>query len=79
MDNKELLGKIIDIVKDVTEKDDISPEANLLDTESLDSMGIATVITKIEEAYNIELDVEDITMENFLTVNAIVSLVEKYL
>ncbi len=79
MDNKELFGKIIDIVKDVTEKDDISPEANLLDTESLDSMGIATVITKIEEAYNIELDVEDITMENFLTVNAIVSLVEKYL
>ena len=79
MDNKELLGKIIDIVKDVTEKDDISPEANLLDTESLDSMGIATVITKIEEAYNIELDVEDITMENFLTVNAIASLVEKYL
>ena len=79
MDNKELLGKIIDIVKDVTEKDDVTADANLLDTESLDSMGIATVITKIEEAYNIELDVEDITMENFLTVNAIASLVEKYL
>ena len=79
MDNKELLGKIIEIVKDVIEKDDVTADANLLDTESLDSMGIATVITKIEEAYNIELDVEDITMENFLTVNAIVSLVEKYL
>ena len=42
----------------------------------LDSMAVVTVITVIEEHFDIEFDDEDISAESFATLGALCSLVE---
>lgn len=45
----------------------------------LDSMAVVTVITVIEEQFDVEFDDEDITAGSFATLGALCSLVERKL
>lgn len=47
--------------------------------DSLDSVLIAELIIHIEEKWNIEIRGEDIIPENFANIQAVASLVNKYL
>jgi acyl carrier protein len=58
-------------------KKPIAPEDNLLASGVLDSMGIVGLITYLEEKLQIALEPEDITEENFATLETIAALVQK--
>ena len=45
----------------------------------LDSMAVVTVITVIEEQFDVEFDDEDITADSFATLGALCALVERKL
>ena len=45
----------------------------------LDSMAVVTVITVIEEQFDVEFDDEDITADSFATLGALCTLVERKL
>lgn len=48
----------------------------LIDDEILDSFDLVGLMGEIMEAFNIELDVDDIIPENFNSAKAIMSLIE---
>jgi acyl carrier protein len=50
---------------------------DLLEEEIVDSLGIFTLISFIEETLGVSIDPVDINLENFQTIDSITALVEK--
>ncbi len=69
--------KVLKIVRDLTETDDVELTTNLLDEGILDSLTTIELITKLEEEFQINIDSEDLNHENFNTVSNIEALVQK--
>ncbi|MEM9173216.1 MAG: acyl carrier protein [Pseudomonadota bacterium] len=57
--------------------DGIDPAANLLEEEIVDSVAMMDVIVWLEENFDIAIDPDDLTPENFGSVNSIVAYLEK--
>lgn len=55
---------------------EISPEIDLLEKGILDSFNIVEVALFIQQHFDIELQGEDITRENFATLSDMVSLID---
>ncbi|MCC4245949.1 acyl carrier protein [Stappia indica] len=49
----------------------IDPEENLLDSGILDSLGIAEVTEYMEKEFGIAIDEDEITSQNYKTLNAL--------
>lgn len=49
----------------------------LVEEEIIDSLGIFLLLGFIKERFGVEVDPEDVTMENFATIQTITNLVEK--
>ena len=67
----EVLVGVNERMKDYLEKD------SLVSDGILDSLDIMNLIMDLEEAFNIEIDPEDVLSENFESVDRIIKLVEK--
>ena len=71
--------KIVSMLKKICEKwSEEYGDINLLQDGYLDSLGIMTSITEVEEQLGIEIDIDDVIPENFSTVDSVVLLLEKY-
>ena len=71
--------KIVSMLKKICEKwSEEYEDINLLQDGYLDSLGIMTFITEVEEQLGIEIDIDDVIPENFSTVDSVVLLLEKY-
>ncbi len=60
------------------EKEFIKDDTALMDLGSIYSVGIISMISFIEDTYNLIVEDEDITLENFGTVNSIVEYVKTH-
>ena len=61
----------------VTETDDVDLDTvDLLEEEIVDSLGIFTLISFIEEKFGVSIDPTDINLDNFQTLDTITTLVE---
>jgi acyl carrier protein len=49
----------------------------LIETEVVDSMGILQIIGFIEDEFDIEVDEDEVSVDNFATVDAIAALIER--
>ncbi len=49
----------------------------LFDSGILDSLGLIKMLTFIEEKFNVSIDMSDITMDKFATVNDIVATINE--
>ncbi len=76
----EIEKLIISIIRDTTGNDDIviDPDTDLIEAGLVDSVLMMEIITDIESRYGIEIDGDDITPDNFMTVASISNLVERY-
>jgi acyl carrier protein len=50
--------------------------ANLLEEEIIDSLGIFTLVSFIEDKFGVAVDPEEVNLDNFETVSAVTKLVE---
>ena len=50
--------------------------ANLLEEEIIDSLGIFTLVSFIEDRFGVSVDPEEVNLDNFETVDAVASLVQ---
>lgn len=67
------------LLKDINGKDSVSDfNMDLFENDMLDSLGIAQLVSALEENFGIEIDPEDILPENFSTINEIEALIHKY-
>ena len=69
--------KVLKILQDVNES--IVDGANLIDEGIVDSFEVVNIVMELEEAFDIEIDAEDVVAENFETVDSITAMVEKYI
>lgn len=67
--------KILEILQTVNPA--IADGVNLIETGLMDSFEVVNIVMELEEAFDIEIDAEDVIAENFQTVDTIVALVEK--
>ncbi|MEN8237783.1 MAG: acyl carrier protein [Actinomycetota bacterium] len=51
--------------------------ANLLEEEVIDSLGIFTLVSFIEDKFGVSVDPEEVNLDNFETVDAVVGLVQR--
>ena len=70
MNEAEVKGKIREYLRTVSEHKP-SDDENLFEAGVLDSFGVVEFLTYIEESFEMELEAEDVTLENFSTVGAI--------
>ena len=54
-------------------KSGLDPEANLLEEEIVDSVAMMNVIVWLEEHFKLSIDPDDLTPENFGSINGIVA------
>ena len=68
--------EILQILKEVNPN--IKEGINLIESGLIDSFEVVNIVMELEEAFNIEIDAEEVVAENFESVDTIVALVEKF-
>ena len=69
--------QIIEILTEICPGVDFEQETALIDDGLIDSLDIVAVVTELMEAFDVELGVDDLTPENFNSVEAIEDLIER--
>ena len=75
--NERIIKYIIEELHGGATDLDISPEDDLLGSGLVESMGMMRLIQFIEEEYDFKVPPQEMTIENFMTVEAMVDYIEK--
>ena len=71
------MEKLLSILNEIRPDVDFVNEKLLIDDGILDSFDIISIVSELNEAYDIEINVEDLEPDNFNTVEAMLELIEK--
>ena len=71
------MEQLIEILSDLHPDVDFESEKGLVDDGSLDSLDIVTLITEINDAFDISIPAEEIIPENFNSAEALFALICK--
>ena len=71
------MEELLNILKELHEDVDFEVQEDLVDEGILDSLDIVTLITEINDAFDISIPAEEIVPENFKSAAAIWALIEK--
>ena len=71
------MEQLLEILKELHEDVDFETEEGLVDDGILDSLDIVTLITDINDAFDISIPAEEIIPDNFNSAAAIWALIEK--
>lgn len=69
--------QVLKILNGLRPEFDFTESADFIEDGMLDSFDIVTLVTELEESFSISIDGEDITPENFASVETIINLVNK--
>lgn len=69
--------EIINILQEIRPEFDFKQEVDFIEEGMLDSFDIVSLVTALDEKFNISIDGMDILPENFGTVDSIASLLNK--
>ena len=64
---KDLEAQVIELVEQVADLEVPAADAELFETGVLDSMGMIDLLTKLEERFGIEIDIEELALDAFQT------------
>lgn len=68
--------KVLKILKEVRPDVDFEKETRLIDDGILDSFDIISIVSDLNEDFDIDITADELEPENFNTLDAIVSLVQ---
>ena len=71
------MDKIRDILVDTRPEYDFLEDTDFIEAGMLDSFDVITLVTELEEEFNIQIDGVDIIPENFASIEAIKNLITK--
>lgn len=69
--------KILEILSGLRPEFDFTSSSDFIGDGMLDSFDIVSLVTELEETFNITIDGEDIIPDNFSSIDAIITLIEK--
>lgn len=70
------MDKLLGILKEIRPDVDFANEKKLIDDGILDSFDIISIVNDLNEAYDIDIDIEDLEPDNFNTVEAMLQLIQ---
>jgi len=73
------MEELMSILTDARPDLDFSVETRLIDDNVLDSFDIITIVGEINATFDININVGDLTPENFNSADAIWEVIQKYL
>ena len=68
--------QVLKILKGVRKDVDFEKETRLIDDSILDSFDIITIVSDLNDEFDIDITADELEPENFNTLDAIVSLIE---
>ena len=71
------MNTLLEILEDLHPDVDFTTEESLIDDGILDSLDIVTLITEINDKFDISIPAEEIIPENFNSAKALMALIEK--
>lgn len=71
------MEKIIDILQDINPDIDYKNRTDLIDAHLLDSLSIISLIAELEDTFDVTIPAVDIIPDNFNSVKAISTLIER--
>ena len=71
------MEKLIEILTDLHPDIDFATEEGLVDNGILDSLDIVTLITEINDKFDVSIPAEEIIPENFNSAAALMALIER--
>ena len=71
------MEKLIEILNELHDDVDFENENALIDDGILDSLDIVTLITEINDTFDVSIPAEEIIPENFNSATAIMALINK--
>ena len=75
--NRTVREQIIEILTEICPGVDFEQETSLIDDGLIDSLDIVAVVTDLMDTFDVQLGVDDLTPENFNSVDAICQLIER--
>ena len=69
--------ELLEILNDIDDSIDYENEKALIDDHLLDSFGIITLVSEIEERFDVEIDAAEMTPENFNSVEALWAMIQR--
>lgn len=71
------MDQVLSILKGIRPDVDFVNEDKLIDDGILDSFDIISIVSEFNEAFNIEIDIDELEPCNFNTVNAMYELINR--
>ena len=69
------MEKLMNILMEIDDSIDYEKEKALIDGRLLDSFGVITLVSELEEAYDIDIEASEMTQDNFNSAEAIYKMV----
>ena len=69
------MEKLMNILMEIDDSIDYENEKALIDGRLLDSFGVITLVSELEEAYDIDIEASEMTPDNFNSAEAIYKMV----
>jgi acyl carrier protein len=71
------MDKLLEILKNIRPDVDFENETELIDDGILDSFDVVSIISEIDDAFGVQIRINELEPENFNSAEAIWSLVQK--
>ena len=69
------MEKLMNILMEIDDSIDYEKEKALIDGRLLDPFGVITLVSELEEAYDIDIEASEMTPDNFNSAEAIYKMV----
>ena len=71
------MNELLKILNEIDDSIEWEKEQALIDEHMLDSFGVITLVSELEDVFSIELDASEIIPEHFNSVNAMWSMIKR--
>jgi len=71
------MEELLEVLNDIDDSIEWENEKALIDDHIIDSFGVISLVSELEDTFDIELDASEIVPENFNTVSAMWSMIER--
>ena len=73
----EIKEKVLGILNEIKPTKDLSAVTDIMEGGYIDSFELMSLIMALNETFGVEISLDDMTLENFNSADAIVALVER--
>ena len=71
------MEKIIEILKDIDDSIEWEKEQGLIDRRLLDSFGVISLVSELEDSFLVEIEAGEMVPENFNSVEGIYEMIQR--